>query len=176
MNKKGSDFPSILFTIAILFAIGIVLVVISNLALQIYTSLNDQLNEDPDFDSYYTNETLTKIQTFEQSMWDYFFLAIAAAYILSMVILAFTTPSNPWVFAIFVVLGSIGLFVGVALSNAWEKFAETDALADTIARFPITNLILDNFYPLFITLVLALVMVMLFGKRFLGTEVGGGPR
>ena len=76
-------------------------------------------------------------------------------------------------FAIFAVLGSIGLFVGVALSNAWETFAETDVLSSTITRFPITNLLLDNFYPLFITLIVVLVMMMLFGKRFRGTAAGG---
>ena len=174
MNKKGSDFPSIIFTIAIIFAIGITVVVISFLALQIYQNLNTTLESNPDLSGGEANTTLVKVQGFEQTMWDYFFLAIVAAYVLGMMILAFTTPSSPWAFAIFVILGSVGLFVGVALSNAWEKFAEQSILSDTIARFPITDMILNNFYPLFVTLVLALVMVMLFGKRFLGGESSGG--
>lgn len=107
-------------------------------------------------------------------MWDYFFLAIVFAYTLSLMVLAFTTPTNPWLFAIFTILSSIGLFVGVALSNAWQKFAEADAMATTIARFPITDLILGNFYPIFVTIIFTAVMVMLFGKKFLGE--GGSAR
>lgn len=174
MNKKGSDFPSIIFAIAIIFAVGVMLVVMSYLALQIYENLNDTLESQPDLAGGEANDTLVKVIGFERSMWDYFFVAIVAAYVLSMIFLAFVTPSNPWVFAIFTILGSIGLFVGVALSNAWEKFAEADVLSETIARFPITDMILNNFYPLLVTLVLVLVMVMLFGKRFIGGESSGG--
>lgn len=169
-NKKGSDIPSFLFGIAFLFAVGITLVVISYLALSIYTNLNDTLNDNPDIASSQANETLSQVITFENSMWDYFFLAIVIGYVISMLVLAFITPTNPWFFAIFVILGSIGLFIGVALSNAWEKFAETDILSSTIARFTITDTILNNFYPLFITIMLVGIMVMLFGKRFLGGE------
>ena len=61
----------------------------------------------------------------------------------------------------------IGLFVGVALSNAWEVMVETPALAGTVARFPITDAILNNFYPIFITVVIIITMIMLFGKAFL---------
>jgi len=175
MNKKGSDIPSILFTIAMLFAIAIMLVVMSFLALNIYEKLNDTLNDNPNIASSYANETLTKVRGFEESMWDYFFLAIAMAYVLSMLILAFVTPTNPWLFAIFSVFGSLGLFIGVVLSNAWEKFAEADALSSTIARFPITDALLNNFYPLFVTMIIVLVMIMLFGKGFAGGS-GGGER
>ncbi len=175
MNKKGSDIPSILFAIAMIFAIGIMLVTMSFLALTIYERLNDTLNTNPNIASSSSNETLTKMIRFEQNMWDYFFLAIVIGYLISMVVLAFTTPTNPWLFAVFVVFSSIGLFVGVALSNAWQKFAEADALSATIDRFPITNLLLGNFYPLFVTMIIVLVMIMLFGKRFIG-DSGGGER
>lgn len=175
MNKKGSDIPSIIYAIGVIFAIGIMLVVMSFLALQIYQQLNTTLNDNPRINATQANITLTEIQDFEQSMWDYFFLAIVMAYVISMVILAFTTPTNPWLFAIFVVFGSLGLFIGVVLSNAWELFAQQNILSSTIDRFPITDLLLNNFYPLFITMILVLVMIMLFGKRFIGGS-GGGVR
>ena len=175
MNKKGTDIPSILFSIAMIFAIGIMLTVMSFLALTIYEDFQTELNENPNIASSAANETLTTVIKFEKSMWDYFFLAIVIAYVMSMVILAFTTPTNPWLFAIFVVFSSIGLFVGVALSNAWQKFAEADILQSTIERFPITDLLLGNFYPLFVTMIIVLVMIMLFGKRFVG-DAGGGER
>ena len=176
MNKRGSDIPSIMFTIVILFAIGITIVVVSNLALQIYQGFSTTFDNNPLIASSTANDTLTTIIGFEQSMWDWFFLAIVFGYLLSMVMLAFVTPTNPWFFPIFVIVGTIGLFVGVALSNAWEKFAESPVLSGTIDRFPITDTILNNFYPLFITIMIALVLVMLFGKRFVGDIGGGGVR
>lgn len=175
MNKKGSDIPSILFAIAMIFSIGIMLVVMSFLALSIYENFQSVFNENPAISSDFANETLTTVIKFEKSQWDYFFLAIVIGYVISMVTLAFTTPTNPWLFAIFVVFSSIGLFVGVALSNAWQKFAEADTLSATIERFPITDLLLGNFYPLFVTMIIVLVMIMLFGKRFIG-DAGGGQR
>ncbi len=175
MNKKGTDIPSILFTIITIFAIGIMIVFISFLALTIYEKLNTVLNDNPDIASDFSNETLTKVIAFEQDQWDYFFLAIVIAYVISMTVLSFTTPTNPWLFAIFVVFSSIGLFIGVVLSNTWQAFAATDILAPTIERFPITDLLLGNFYPLFVTMMIVLVMIMLFGKRFVG-NLGGGER
>lgn len=175
-NKKGSDIPSILFTIILIFSIGITVVMISFLALSLYEGLQTTINDNLGLGASEANKTLATVIKFEKSQWDYFFLAIVIGYVMSLVTLAFTTPTNPWFFAIFVVFSSIGLFVGVALSNTWQAFAEAPALVSTVDRFPITDLLLGNFYPLFVTMMIVLVMIMLFGKRFLSDSGGGGGR
>ena len=76
MNKKGTDIPSILFAIATIFIIGILFFVFSHLASEIYSSLQTTINNNPNINATYANETLTTIQNFEQSMWDYAFLFI----------------------------------------------------------------------------------------------------
>lgn len=174
-NKKGSDIPSILYAIAFIFCVGIVFVIISYLAMNIYDNLSDTLNSNPNINATQANETLTEIRNFEQSMWDYAFLALILGYVLVMMILSFSTQINSWYYLVFVIIGMVGLFIGSALSNAWEKFAETSVLSDTIARFPITDTILNNFFPLFIVMMLAFVLIMLFGKRYLG-QTGGMER
>lgn len=173
LNKKASDIPSILFAIASIFTIGIILVVFSNLFLSIYESLQTTINSIPNINASIANETLTTVIGFEQSMWDYFFLAVLIGYVITMMVLAFSTQAQPFFYVIFIIVAGISMFIGVALSNTWEAFAETEALSGTIARFPITDAILNNFFPLFIAIMFVLIMIMLFGKRFLGESSGG---
>ena len=170
LNKKGSDIPSILFAIASIFIIGLLFVVFSHLAGEIYDNLQSTLNNNPNINATIANQTLTTVINFEQSMWDYAFLAIIIGYLIVMMILAFSTQANSYFYVIFIIVAGVGLFMGVALSNAWEEFADTNILSETIARFPITDTILNNFFPLFITVMFVLVMIMLFGKRFFGGE------
>jgi hypothetical protein len=171
MNKKGSDIPSFFYVIAIIFTIGLILFLLSHLNLDIYNTLNDAVQGIPgQSGASEVNETLTKVIAFEQSMWDYAFLALVLGYVISMILISFSTQINPVFYFIFVIFSGIGLFLGVGLSNAWQISAANSELADTTARFPIMNTILGNFYPLFITLTLVFIVVMLFGKRYLGGE------
>jgi len=170
-NKKG-DIPSIIYFIAIIFAIGVVLLVFSNLFSAIYGSL-DTYFENSKYNDTTAHQTLEQVQGYENSsMWDYVFLAIIVAYFLMLIILGYSTQINAVFYIIYGIVAMVGLFVGVALSNAWEKIVETDALSGTVARFPITDAILNNFFPLFITVVIITTMIMLFGKYYLGSEGG----
>ena len=173
-NKKGSDGPSMIFAIVSIFIIGIIFLIFSYLFSNVYSGLQDSINSIPSLDNEVANQTLTDIQVYEQSMWDYAFLFILIGYVIVLMTLAFTTQANPHFYIIFIIIAGVGLFLGVALSNAWEKFAEVPLLSSTVANFPITDTILNNFFPLFIAVMFACVMVMLFGKRFLGSESEGG--
>jgi hypothetical protein len=164
-NKKG-DIPSIIYVIVMIFALGIVLLVFSNLFSSIYGSL-DTYFDTSKYNNTVAHQTLNQVQVYEQSMWDYVFLAIAIGYVLMLIILGFSTQINAVFYFIYGIMAMIGLFLGVALSNAWEAMVSTDALSSTVARFPITDAILNNFYPLFITVVIVITMIMLFGKTFL---------
>lgn len=173
MNKKGSDIPSIIYAIIVIFVIGVIFLVFSNLASNIYTNLQDTLSKNPRVNYTIANETITTVQHYEQSMWDYAFLFIIIGYLIVMMILSFSTQANPYFYVIFIIMAGVGLFVGVALSNAWEAIVTTDALSSTAARFPITDSILNNFFPLFVVMIFVLSMIMLFGKRYFGS---GGER
>lgn len=168
MNKRGADIPSILFALVSLFVVGIMLVVFSHLFSQVYSGLNDAVGIGSTINSSIANNTLTEVIRYENSMWDYFFLAIAIGYLLMMIILGFSTQANPVFYFLFIIMGMLGLFVGVALSNTWESFAGTGELSSTIARFPITNSIMDNFFPLYIVVMLISSGIILFGKRVIG--------
>lgn len=167
-QKKG-QIPSLILAIVSIFVAGIMIFVFSHLFGQIFDELGDRFVEDPSLNNTVANQTLANVQRIQNSsMWDFFFLAIAFAYFLSLMILAFSTRISPVFYVIFAVVSLIGLFVGVALANMWEELANQSVFANTLTRFPIMNTILDNFFPLFIVVMTIAMLIMLFGKS------GGG--
>lgn len=170
-NKKG-DIESIMYVIAILFLTGFILVFFSDFALDIYTRLETGI-DNAGYNNTEADTAINKAQTTEGSIWDYVFLAIAISYVISMLILAYSTQINPIFYFIYGIIAALGLFLGIALANLWEALASNAAMTDVISRFPITNLILDNYYPMFITVIILSVMVLLFGK-FTNSGSSGG--
>jgi len=170
-NKRG-DIPSMIYFIVTIFAAGVILLVFSLLFSNIYGGLDDYF-ENSKYNDTTAHQTLEQVQGYENSsMWDYVFLAITIGYVIMLIILGFSTQINAVFYFIYGIVAMVGLFIGVALSNAWEAIAETDALSATILRFPITDAILNNFFPLFITVVIITTMILLFGKHYSGNEGG----
>ena len=170
INKKG-DVQSIIFTIVTMFVIGIVLFFFSHLFSAFYGEFQGIISTDTNLNSTGEAATvLSQIQEVEHSAWDYAFLGIFISYVLLIFILSYSTQITPVFYWIAVVLCLFGLFVGVMLSNTWMKMVEMPEFADTYIRFPITNLILGSYYPMIITFVSVLGLVLLFAKP----SQGGG--
>jgi len=170
-NKKG-DIPSLFYAIAVLFLTGFIIVFFSHFTFDIYDKLEDRL-DGMGYSNTSADNAINTAQTWENSIWDYVFLSIAIAYFLSLLVLAFFSNINALFYFIYGIMASLGMIVAVALANLWEKLAEAQAMQTTIARFPITNLLLDNYFPIFVTVIILSVMVLLFGK-FSGSRDGGG--
>lgn len=168
LNKKGAEPQSILITIASLVIIGIILVLFSNLFSNIYGEIDEQFTEKERFNQTEAHLAITEIQTVENTAWDFAFLGIAIGYIIILGFTAFATRITPFFFWIYIIISIIGLFVAAVLSNVWQEMASNPELTSTIARFPITNTLLGTYYPIFITALLAIVIVLLFGKPFSG--------
>lgn len=162
LNKKG-DIPSIFFAIVAIIAIGIFIFFFSHLFGSIYTEFGDVLSEG-DYNNTHATESLTTIQTTENEIWDYVVLAIALSYIMLLAILGFSTRISAFFFWVYGIVAIIGLFIAVALSNTWQEMAAAPEFATTIARFPITNLLLGDYYPTFILGGIVITMILLFGK------------
>jgi len=168
-NKKG-DLPSFIFTIIIIFTLGIFLLIFTHLSSTIYSALSSRLDsiDNGAFNNSVSDVALDKAIAVNNSIWDYFFLAIVVGYVFSLLFFSFSTPSNPIFFWIYVLVLMLGLFVGVALSNTWEAMSDNPTFATTITRFPITDALLDNFFPVFITVIGVTMTIMLFGKFAFG--------
>ena len=162
-NKKGQAADAI-FIIISLVAIGITLLFLNLLTTEIYSGVDDFLNDSADFNDSVARDTLQDIQEVENEIWDWAFLAIYMGFMLQIVILSFAARVNIVFFWLFVIFNMIALFVGVILSNIWQGIASNPEFAETIVRFPITNSLLGTFFPVAILIVLFVMMILLFGK------------
>ena len=163
MNKKG-QFESKVYAIILIFVVGILFFFLSHLNQQIYDELNEYISDD--YGNTSADIALDKIQTMEESnIWDYGFLAIFVGILISLLLFGFASRINVAFYWIFVILGMIILVVGTVLSNTWQSLAGNSEFATTILRFPITNAILGNYFPMMVTGLIFITLVIMFGKR-----------
>lgn len=161
-NKKG-DIPSIIFVIITIFIIGILFLFSNHVNEQIYGKFEDYLQKD--YNNTEVDEAVTKIHGLEEGrMWDYAFLALAMGYFLSLGLVAFSTRITPIFFWLYAIIAIIGLILATIVSNIWQEAAANPEFATTITRFPITDALLGSYFPIFISGVIVVVMILLFGK------------
>ena len=163
-NKKA-QFESKLLAIVMIFIIGIILLFFNRMNVQIYESLDGYFNESEDFNNSLAHQTNTKILTVETSVWDYAFLAIFIGLIIQIILFSFATQTSLAFYWLMVILDLPLLVVGVILSNIWQEVAANPEFVETIARFPMTNMILGSYYPIGIVFIIFITSIILFGKR-----------
>lgn len=166
MNKRG-QIETFIFVIAALFVAAIILFFFNHLFDSIYTEFDDALGNSK-YNGTEAHVELQEYQAATNSIWDFAFLGIAIGYVLLLVLTAYSTNISAAFYWIYIILSLVGLMIGVMLSNIWEQLATNPEFATTITRFPITNTLLGSLYPTFITFILAIFVILLFGKR------GGG--
>lgn len=163
MNKKA-QFESKLFAILMIFIVGITFFFLNHLNQQIYDKLDDRINDK--YQNTSVDTALDKIQNVEESnIWDYAFLAIFMAIMISLMMFGFASRTNIAFYWIFVILGIIVLVLGVVVSNIWQELAEQPIFAETILRFPITNAVLGTYFPMMIVGLIFITLTIMFGKR-----------
>jgi len=162
-NKKG-DIPSVLFVIVIIVFVGILLFILSDLTSGIFSKINNVFNLNSDLNNSIADLSLEKAQTYNNSMWDYFFLFIALGYAIFLMFLAFSVLTDIRFVFLYIIFVLFGLFIGAGLSNMWQKMVENPAFSTTLTKFPITDALLGNFYVIFIASIVLLSIILLFGK------------
>lgn len=170
INKRG-DLPSIMFTIVVIAVIGIMLLLFNTVFSQVYAGFDNYFNESEEYNQSQAHTSLQEIIVFENTIWDYVFLGITFAYVLSLFLLSYSVRISPAFYFIYGVMILFGLVLGVMFSNLWQEMVTNPQLADVVVRFPITDAILGGFYPLFVAVVAITSMVLLFGKRNTGGEL-----
>jgi len=160
-NNRGS-LTSFIFVITSLFAIAVFLLFINFIFDTTYTKFSEALEDN--YNNSQALESLRESQNATNSAWDYVFFGLFMGYLLLLGLTAFTTRINAVFFFIYVLISLTGFIVGIMLSNVWSSLVENPTLAETLARFPITNFILGTYYPTIMTLILAFFLVILFGK------------
>jgi hypothetical protein len=168
-NKQG-QFLSVLILVITLFVVGITLFFLNHVNKQIYDKFDETFKAEPTLNNTEAHLAVQKFQGVEGSkIWDYAFLAIFIGMFIQMLMFSFASRTNIAFFWVFTLLGVVVLVVGTILSNIWQTMASNTEFVVTLARFPITNMILGSYYPTIISGIIFLGMIILFGK-FPGQE------
>lgn len=163
MNKKA-QVESFSVMILFIFIIAMFLFLWNSVFSGIYSGFEEALVTSSGNDSLAV-EAIRDIQDAENSSWDYGILAIFIAYLIAMLILSFSTPVSAIFYWIYVIASMGSFIVGMLMSAIWQTWVVDPAFTTTLARFPITNTLLGTYFPMVITGIFFLILIVLFGKR-----------
>ena len=162
MNNRG-DFASIVFVVILIFVVGFIFFVVSDLNQKIYTEIGSALN-DSDLGGNESATALQKVQRSDFYVWDYAFLGIFLGSLIAIGLTAYAVRISPIFYWIYGIMSLTVLVLGTMLSNIWQSASADPEFAASLVRFPITNAILGSYYPMIVVAIIALAMILIFGK------------
>jgi len=169
-NKKGQVTDLMVFLVT-LFGIAIFATVMWQVGDGIQNSLTTEstLNMSNTHINNTVNSGIDKTAKMGDTMVGLSFIGL----LLVLLISAILVPTNIIWTVIYLVVGTIMWFLSVPISNMWESFINNPSMSGMVAEMPLTNQLFSNL-PVFTTIILMILIVILYGKRFLFTQDGGG--
>ena len=162
-NKRG-DIESLIYVVAILFAIGFVVVLGNMFTHAFYTQTESIFNSTASLNNSEAIPAIQKIRDVDDTAWDYAILGIYVAILGGMAFTSYLTRISLIFFWIYGVMALVVLAIGVMLSNAWQTMMAKPELTETIARFPITNVLLGSYGTIAVTAIIMVTILFLFAK------------
>lgn len=170
LNKRG-QFQDVLYIIVTIFVIGIIFFFFNHISNDLYSGFDAYFGNTTDYVDSPARTAVQDIQEVENTIWDWAFLAIFIGFLLQMIILAYSTRISIIFYWLFALIGLIGLGLGVILSNIWQKMVEQEVVSGTLTRFTITNMLLGTYYPIVVTGLILIIILVIFGKPSGGGEI-----
>lgn len=169
LNSKKGDLPDMLIFIVTIFIFAIGLLILAFVIPSITDGLNDGgLNESSEGKQTIDELTELGVNGLQKG---FFFLFVGL--IMSTMITSFLTRTHPIFLFMYIFFLAVTLFIGGFLGNAFEQFAKSPVLVDTLGTQGLISIVMQNI--VIITLVTgALSMIVIFAK-FAGSKqtVGG---
>lgn len=163
IKNKRADFASILFVVIFLFVIGVIFFFTTHLKEEIYSQFQEELNTS-EYNDTEAFDVVGEFRTSEIYAWDYAFLGVFMGSLIALGLTAYAIRISPVFFWIYGLMSLVILISGVIASNIWQEVAAKAEFATTLTYFPITNAILGSYYPMIVVFIIAIGMVVLFGK------------
>jgi len=163
LNKKA-DIASIVFVVILLFTMAVLFFLMNHINNEIFTEIDLTLNETEDWVDTEASTTVTEIQRTDNIIWDYAFLGVFMGVLIVLGLTAYAVRISPIFYWIYGIMSLVVLGIGVILSNIWQDMSVDPEFAVTITRFPMTDAILGSYFPLVVTAIIIVGMIILFGK------------
>ena len=166
-SKRGSIQDIVVFLVT-LFSIAVFATVMFKVGDGMQTAmLSSGLNT--------TNESINAINSLDHSakLGDTLVGSAFIGLLLTLMISAILVPTNIIFTVIYLIIGSLLWFLSIPLSNAYVTMIGSASMAGMSGNLPLTYIIMSKL-PLITTILLVMLIVILYGKRFLFTQDGGG--
>lgn len=168
--NKRADFASIVYVVIFLFVVAIAFFFLSHVNNEIFIEINSTLheyNDSEDGGALGHSEPFDVTEGFismNNSVWDYAFLGIFIGVLIALGLTAYAVRISPVFYWIYGIMSMTVLALGAMLSNIWQGMVADPTFTTTLTRFPITDLLLGTYYPVVVTALIVLTMIILFGK------------
>lgn len=158
MDKKGviSDFP---FIVVMLFVMGIIILFTHN----IYTELNDSIDQSGVFDGSNTSQEILVNGQTTINGFDFIFVMVFVLLGLGLLVSAFLLDTHPIFFFIILIMMVFLVIVVALLTNTFEDVSGDAALANSTATFPMTTYMVSHF-PVFAVIIIFMSAIVFYGK------------
>jgi len=166
-SKRGSIQDIVVFLVT-LFSIAVFATVMFKIGGSMQDAmLSSSLNS--------TSESINAIQSLDHSakLGDTLVGSAFIGLLLTLMISAILVPTNIIFTVIYLIIGSLLWFLSIPLSNAYTTMINSASMAGMSGDLPLTYVIMSKL-PLITTILLVMLIVILYGKRFLFTQDGGG--
>lgn len=168
LQNKTGDVQSIIIMITVVFALAIGAIVFW----KVFLDMSAEWKQNPSIKQH--NKTVEVMETVEdkgQGLLDLFVFMTLIGLMIGVIISAIYLPSHPAVTGIFIIAMLIAIFLSGIFANVFEKITTTPELASTASQFSLTSLILGSHFPIILTFLFIIVVIVLYGKSKSSNEV-----
>lgn len=161
MDKKGviEDIP---ITIALLFALFIVFIVLH----KAYTEIHDSMTLSGAVANGTRAATILQNGQTMMNLFDFVFVSILIILFIGLLYFSFQQDSHPIFFFLTLFLMIATIIIAAAFSNAVDSFlgsGSADVFDNQSASFPMSGYIFDHL-PLFVAIIMGIGAILLYGK------------
>ncbi len=166
INDKRGDIFQVFFLLIIVFIAAIV----GLLSLTLSDKFNEHLQGTEGFNDSISAQ---KVSNFEQNqspyIFDYLVFFLFLGCNIGLVISSVRTNFSPGILFLFMLVLLIAVLVSAGLVNIYQGFTDVSTLSETASKLTLTNIIFSRYTPLFISLISAVVLVLMYSKS--GSEI-----
>lgn len=162
MNKRGQlqEISTFLVALFVISVFGLTMWKVGD-------GLSDALYNSP-INTTDTTSAIEGLETVTKSG-DTLFLGIFVFFMLILLISAWLLPTQPVFTALYLLGITVLWLLSIPLSNAYEKISQANGMSSAVADLGIIDTIMLNL-PMVATVVVAMLLLVLFGKRYIGVE------
>lgn len=159
-DKKGDVFQ-IFFLLAIILAVAIVGVIM----LKLTTSVNNFWDSSGLLNQTAVGEkSINTLQETAPRTTDYTIFFLFLAMNIGITIAAVKTNFSPLLIFLFIMLTLVAIMIAAGVVNMYQGLAQQPSIIGVSSQLTLTNFIFSKYLPLFISIICALTMIIMWGK------------